>query len=144
MQQTTKLPFQGFPLFPIIKWVQSSNAPGAKNIKKSSCLKQLGLEPWYYVCSIILQASTTLWRPKMAPPQMSHVLFVEVLHPVNFVNISLVCWSIKIHSWSLRGAMLSYTFINSHSQVSSPGPSCLYFSPRKCVLLMVITLFWGV
>ena len=24
----------------------------------------------------------------MAPPRMSHVLFVEVLHPVNFVNIS--------------------------------------------------------
>ena len=39
MQQTTKLPFQGFPvykgLFPIIRWVQSSNAPGVKNIKKN-------------------------------------------------------------------------------------------------------------
>ena len=33
MQQTTKLPFQGFPvykdLFPIIRQVQSSNAPGS-------------------------------------------------------------------------------------------------------------------
>ena len=24
-----------------------------------------------------------LWQPKMASPRMSHVLFVEVLHPVN-------------------------------------------------------------
>ena len=28
------------------------------------------------------------WRPNMAPPQMSVVLFVEVLHPVNFVIIT--------------------------------------------------------
>ena len=26
---------------------------------------------------------------------------------------------------SLGGAMLSYTFINSHSQVRDPGPSCI-------------------
>ena len=25
---------------------------------------------------------------------------------------------------ALKGAMLSYTFINSYSQVSDPGPSC--------------------
>ena len=72
-----------------------------------------------------------LWRPKMPPPppQMSHVLFVEILHPVDFVNITHVkskfnCWSIKNHSWTLRGPMLSYTFINSYSQVSDPGPKC--------------------
>ena len=29
----------------------------------------------------------------------------------------------QIHSLTLRGAVLSYTFINSHSQVSDPGPS---------------------
>ena len=42
IQQTTKLPFQGFPvykrLFPIIRLVQSSNFPGAKNVNKSSWL----------------------------------------------------------------------------------------------------------
>ena len=27
---------------------------------------------------------------KNGPPRMSHVLFVEVLHPVNFVNITHV------------------------------------------------------
>ena len=29
-----------------------------------------------------------LCGPKMAPPWVSHVLFVEVLHPVNLVNIT--------------------------------------------------------
>ena len=42
IQQTTKLLFQGFPvykrLFPIIRLVQSSNVPGAKNANKSSRL----------------------------------------------------------------------------------------------------------
>ena len=42
-------PFRGFKytngLFPIIRRVQSSNAPGTKNIKKSSCLNPLDLEP---------------------------------------------------------------------------------------------------
>ena len=28
----------------------------------------------------------------------------------------------QIYSWTLSVAMLSYTFINSHSQVSDPGP----------------------
>ena len=28
----------------------------------------------------------------------------------------------KIHSWTLKEAMLSFTFINSHSQVIYPGP----------------------
>ena len=31
-----------------------------------------------------------LCGPKMAPPQMSHVLLIEVLHPVSFVNITHV------------------------------------------------------
>ena len=31
-----------------------------------------------------------LWQPKKAQRQMSHALFVEVLHPVNFVNITHV------------------------------------------------------
>ena len=30
------------------------------------------------------------WRPKMALPWMSHVLFVEVLHPVDFDTITHV------------------------------------------------------
>ena len=30
------------------------------------------------------------WWPNMIPSQMSLVLFVEVLHPVNFVNITHV------------------------------------------------------
>ena len=41
---------------------------------------------------------------------MSLVLFVEVLHPAYFVDIT--------HNKS----MLSYTFINTHSHVSDPGP----------------------
>ena len=54
-------------------------------------------------------------------------LFVEGPHPVNFVNITHVksnetAETIKIHSWTLRGALLSCTFINSHSQVSNPWP----------------------
>ena len=43
MQQTTKLPFQGLPVY-LVYSPLSSNAPGAKN-KKKSCLKPLGLEP---------------------------------------------------------------------------------------------------
>ena len=31
-----------------------------------------------------------IWWPKMAPSWISHVLLVEVLHPVNFVNITHV------------------------------------------------------
>ena len=46
----------------------------------------------------------------MTPLPMSLVLFVEVLHPAYFVNITHV------------KSMLSYTLINSHSQVSDPGP----------------------
>ena len=50
------------------------------------------------------------WRPNKAPLRISLVLFVEVLHPDYFVNITDV------------KSMLSYTFINSYSQVSDPGP----------------------
>ena len=124
-------PFRGFQytkgLFPIARWGQSSNELGPKH--KKICLSEttrtraliLRIVDLYQVCSYCL------WRPNMAPPRMSHVLFVEVLHPVNFVNITHVksqwnCWSIKIHSLTLRGAMLSYAFINSHSQVSDTGP----------------------
>ena len=46
----------------------------------------------------------------MAPLPMSLVLFVEVLHPVYFVNITHV------------KSVLSYTLKNSHSQVSDPWP----------------------
>ena len=46
----------------------------------------------------------------MAPLRISLVLFFEVLHPVYFVNITDV------------KSLLSYTFINSNSQVSDPGP----------------------
>ena len=56
----------------------------------------------------------------MTPLPMSLVLFVEVLHPVNFVNITHV------------KSMLSYYYINSHFQVSDlepKGPLVLSF-PR--------------
>ena len=47
-----------------------------ENMKKSSCLKPLGLELWYLVCSITLWTSTKFGQimplgPKMAPPQVS-------------------------------------------------------------------------
>ena len=50
MQQPTKIPFQGFPVYkgfiPFIGLVQSINASGAKkHKKKSSYLKPLGIEP---------------------------------------------------------------------------------------------------
>ena len=59
---------------------------------------------------------------KLASPFRSHVLLVEVLHPVNSVNITHVTADLSNLNWTLRGTMLSYTFINSHSQVSDPGP----------------------
>ena len=68
----------------------------------------------------------------MAPQWMSHVSRIEVLHHVSFINMTHVkslwnCWSIKIYSWTLSWAMLSYIFINSHSQVSDPGPKMLSY-----------------
>ena len=76
------------------------------------------------------------------PCRRCHVLFVEVLHPVNFVNISkkegkdleliqssttpipcLVLMKLLIYqNSSLRVVMLTYTFIKSHSHVIYPGP----------------------
>ena len=50
------------------------------------------------------------WRPKMAPSWMSHVLFVEVLHPVNFVNITHVSVGRCVIPWEFLGKSVKHTF----------------------------------
>ena len=50
------------------------------------------------------------------PPTLSGVSIIKGFIPHYQTS------SIKTHSQTLRGAMLTYTIINSHSQVSDPGP----------------------
>ena len=89
MQQTTKLPLQGFPVYKGLLSLPLSDE--LKNIKKIFLAQSLDIMFVASSCEPLPSLfKLCLWRPKMAPPRMSHVLFIEVLHPVNFVNITHV------------------------------------------------------
>ena len=98
--------------------------------KKSSCLKALILCLYHHLVNLYQVCSnyTSGGQNGLAADVL------EVLHPANFVNITHVnfffnskCSSTKIHSWTLRGAMLSYSFINIHSQVMDQVPRALLY-----------------
>ena len=95
-------------LFKLCPWGQKRPCPGVtcltlayigKNMKKSSCLKPQGLEPWCLVCSITLWTSTKFvqimpLRRKMAPPR-GHMFYIGLYwekHENIFLTKSLDIW----------------------------------------------------